>query len=232
MLHQVRLYLLVCADEHLDHIRPNRVLHPRRRRRDQPLDVEVVGVDEEADHRHLVIRLVGDVGHDHDPLFLRIRIQARRKRVDSGLLGTEVRSGAACQRRGDEQSADRAVHGWLCSPERQYGSSRPILVELDLHARCVRQLLIERFAIPQTPTKELRPLRHTWKRVALLGKQPPQIGMVPAQLVSGAVAMRPDSGTETLDLGHECLSIEIRQILIHFQPSIRSLYARRPFEAS
>ena len=44
--------------------------------------------------------------------------------------------------------------------------------------------------------------------------------------------MRADPVTEPLDLGDECLSIEIRQIFIHFQPSIRILYARRPFEAS
>ena len=44
--------------------------------------------------------------------------------------------------------------------------------------------------------------------------------------------MRSDPLTEPLDLGNECLSIESREIFIHFQPSIRILYARRPFEAS
>ena len=61
--------LLIGVDHRPHHIRPHPLTHPRRRRRDQPLDVEFVRVDEEADQRHLVVGLVGDVGHDDDALF-------------------------------------------------------------------------------------------------------------------------------------------------------------------
>ena len=45
--------------------RDARRAHPRRRRRDEAFDVELVRVDEQPHERHLVVGLVRDVGH-HD----------------------------------------------------------------------------------------------------------------------------------------------------------------------
>jgi hypothetical protein len=39
----------VSGDEHPEHVRPHAILHPRRRRRDEPFDVELVAVEEEPD---------------------------------------------------------------------------------------------------------------------------------------------------------------------------------------
>ena len=56
--------------------------------------------------------------------------------------------------------------------------------ELIEQARRGRKLLVERLAVFQTPSQELRPRRHHWKRVALLGQESPQLRMMPTELMS------------------------------------------------
>ena len=73
MLQQVRLNLRVRIDERPDDIRPDLVLHPGGRRRDEAFDIESIGVHEEPDHGHLVVRFVRDVGHHNDALALGVR---------------------------------------------------------------------------------------------------------------------------------------------------------------
>ena len=73
---ELGLHLLVAVEHGADDVGPHLVLHPRRSGRDQPFDVVVGRVDEKADQRHLIVRLVGDVGHHDDPLLLRIGIDA------------------------------------------------------------------------------------------------------------------------------------------------------------
>ena len=51
-----------------------------------PSTSKLVRVDEEADHRHLVVGLVGDVGHDDDALLLDVGIDARRDGIRRGWL--------------------------------------------------------------------------------------------------------------------------------------------------
>ena len=43
---------------------------------------------------------------------------------------------------------------------------------------------------------ELRPLRNRGLRISLLGKQAPQVWVVPAKLVQGGVAMLADGGAQ------------------------------------
>ncbi len=86
MLQQPRQHLLVRLHQALDDVRPHLVLHPRRRRRDQALDVEAIAVDEKAHHGHLIVRLVGDVGHDDDALLLDVGVDARSDGVRRGWL--------------------------------------------------------------------------------------------------------------------------------------------------
>jgi hypothetical protein len=83
---QPRLYFLIRADQHSKDVGAHLVLHPRGCGGDQPFDVEVVGVDEEPDHRHLIVRLVGDVGHHDNALLFDVRIDARGERIDRGFL--------------------------------------------------------------------------------------------------------------------------------------------------
>ena len=74
---------------------------------------------------------------------------------------------------------------------------------------------VERLAVPQAPTQELRPLRNVWQRVAGFGKKTPELRVVPAQLMPGTVAMFPNTGTKAFDLRDERLSIEIDKVFIH-----------------
>ena len=76
---EVGLHALIGVEQRVDHVGPHAVLHPGRRRRDESLDVEVVRVDEEPHQRHLVVGLVGDVGHDDHPRAGRVRVYTRRR---------------------------------------------------------------------------------------------------------------------------------------------------------
>ena len=86
MTKKIRQHLFVSSNERLDHVRPDLVLHPRRRRRNQPLDVHLVRVDEEAHHGHLIVRLVGDVGHHDHARFVDVGIDPRGERIGRRLL--------------------------------------------------------------------------------------------------------------------------------------------------
>ena len=77
-----RQHLCVRVEQCVDDVGPDLVPHPGGRRGHQPLDVELVRVDEEPHHRHLVVRLVGDVGHHDDPGFLHVRIDACRYGIE------------------------------------------------------------------------------------------------------------------------------------------------------
>jgi hypothetical protein len=77
---EARTHLRIRIDQRLDHVRTHPVLHPRRGRRNQPLGVELIRVDEIPHQRHLIVGLVGDVGHHHDARLRDIRIGLRRAR--------------------------------------------------------------------------------------------------------------------------------------------------------
>ena len=55
-----------------------------------PSTSNLVRVEQEPDHRHLVVRLVGDVGHHHHALLLDVWIDSRCEWIrDGGLLCDE-----------------------------------------------------------------------------------------------------------------------------------------------
>jgi hypothetical protein len=107
---QVGMDPFVGVDERSNDVGPDLVAHPRRRRRNQAFDVEVIRVDEEPDHRHLIVRLVGDVGEDDDPLLGGVGIDALRQRVElvgrRACLGVSRRSARTTRRRCDRKRAD------------------------------------------------------------------------------------------------------------------------------
>ena len=102
VLQQLRPHLTVGGDERLDDVGPHLVLHPGRCRRNQPFDVELVRVDEQPHHRHLIVGLVGDVGHDDHALLLHVRIDADREWIRAQWLRAERRQGDAAEQRADD----------------------------------------------------------------------------------------------------------------------------------
>src|SRR5215207_4792298 len=72
--------------------------------------------------------------------------------------------------------------------------------------RRVRRLLVERLPVPDAAPHELRPVRDHGDRVGLLRQQRPQLRVVPAEFVAGAVAVIPDARTQPFRLGHELLA--------------------------
>ena len=111
MLTQPGPDFFVRPHECLEHVGPHAILHPRGRRRDEPLDVEPVAVDEEPYHRHLIVRFVGDVGQDDDPLLLDVGVNPRRQRAHRLALRTRerIRDGNAADRN-QEKEHDRTRH--------------------------------------------------------------------------------------------------------------------------
>ena len=91
---------------------------------------------------------------------------------------------------------------------RRHASST--ILELVLSTRRIRKLAIERLAIPEASPQELGPVRDGWKRIACLRQKTPESGMMPAELVTGTVAVFADAGAQSFDLSDECRSIEIR----------------------
>jgi len=71
-------------------------------------------------------------------------------------------------------------------------------------ARSPRTLGVERSTVAYTTPHELRPIRHAGgSRLDLLGKQRPKLRLIPAERITGAVAMSANRRTEFFDLGKE-----------------------------
>jgi hypothetical protein len=90
-----------------------------------------------------------------------------------------------------------------------------------VHVR-IRQLALERFPIRDTAPQKTRPRRHRDFRLELLGKQAPELGMVPAQVVATAVTMSADSCSQTPHLSYQGGAVTFVQIVVHL-PSIHRL---------
>ena len=58
------------------------------------------------------------------------------------------------------------------------------------------QLLIQRLAIGDAPSKKFWPRRHSDVRVNAFGQSRPQVGMMPTQVVPGAVTMATYRGAQ------------------------------------
>src|SRR5262245_17253357 len=70
-------------------------------------------------------------------------------------------------------------------------------------ARRRRCLSIQRLPIVDAPPEKLWPRWHRGNRVSRLRQQPPQGGVVPAQLVAGGIPMPTNPVPQPLRLGHE-----------------------------
>lgn len=73
-------------------------------------------------------------------------------------------------------------------------SGSDLFIELQLTARCVRALRVQRFAVLHAAAHELRPARDERHVVGLFGEQVPQVRVIPAQVMAGGVAVGADAG--------------------------------------
>jgi hypothetical protein len=91
----------------------------------------------------------------------------------------------------------------------------PLILELIARSWRMRQLFVERLAISEASSQELWPVRDTWNGIGRFRKKSPQLWMVPAERVTRAIPMRPDSGPQSFDLRGERVPIQGRKIVIH-----------------
>src|SRR3954447_15824812 len=85
---------------------------------------------------------------------------------------------------------------WLWAPAQGRGdgeiTSRSSLV-FEISPRRVGQFALQRLPIAQAAAQEFRPRRNGHFGRDPIGQQSPEIGMVPAQVVTGAVPVRADA---------------------------------------
>src|SRR5262245_4967387 len=74
--------------------------------------------------------------------------------------------------------------------------------------RRIRQFAIERFAIAQASAQEFRPRRDGNVRRDPLGQQAPEVRMMPAQIVTGAITVRADAGSQSLHFREQLLAVQ------------------------
>ena len=67
------------------------------------------------------------------------------------------------------------------------------IVEFLVCARSRRKLPVKRLAVPDTASHEFGPSRDLWLGICALGEEPPELGVMPAKIVSGAVPVLPDT---------------------------------------
>jgi len=91
---------------------------------------------------------------------------------------------------------------------------RRILAGLRIPNRGVRQLTLERLAVPHAPAQELRPGRHRDFRHRALGQQSPELWVMPAQRMSTIIAMRANASAQPLDFANELLAAQGLEIVI------------------
>lgn len=94
-----------------------------------------------------------------------------------------------------------------------------MIIILTIQDGSVRTLPVQAFAIAQAATHEFRPGRHGDLRLDLLRQYPPELGMVPAEIVPGSIAMFADAGAQAFDLCDQLLRRHPDEIIIHAQPS-------------
>src|SRR5262245_12010481 len=88
------------------------------------------------------------------------------------------------------------------------------LLIFDIEHGRVRQLAVERFAVSQASAQELRPWRDRDFGCHPLGQQTPELGVMPAQIMSAAVPVFTDACPQPLHLGDQRLAGYV-QILVH-----------------
>jgi hypothetical protein len=95
-------------------------------------------------------------------------------------------------------------------------ASRPVLlIVFPVQHRSVRTLPVERLAILDAAAQKSRPGRHGNLGVDRFGKQRPQLRVMPAKAVSGAVAMRANARPEPPHLLDKPFARHMLQIVVH-----------------
>lgn len=79
----------------------------------------------------------------------------------------------------------------------------------------MRQLTVQRLSIAEAAAQEFWPRRHRRLGIGFFGKQSPERGMVPAQLVTRTIAVLTDACAESLDLSDQVIARETLEIFIH-----------------
>ena len=95
---------------------------------------------------------------------------------------------------------------------------RTDLFQFYFYPRRIRSLFVEGLAITQTATQELRPLRDGDLRHQGLRQKLPQLRMMPAQFMSGTVAVFADTCPELFNLGDQLLPGHAFKVFIHKDP--------------
>jgi hypothetical protein len=94
------------------------------------------------------------------------------------------------------------------------GFSGRVPVEFPIRAPSIGEFPVEGRAICDTAAQELRPLGHGKILWDWLRQQAPKLRMVPAQVVTAAVAVSANASTQPDHLGNEFVSREFREIVI------------------
>src|SRR5262245_25457758 len=94
--------------------------------------------------------------------------------------------------------------------------------------RRVRQFAIKGFAIAQAAAQEFRPWRHGDVGRDALGKQSPEIRMMPAQIVAGAVAVRANTGAQALCFEEQLLAVHPVEVMIEIHAVLSFVLRRQP----
>lgn len=82
-----------------------------------------------------------------------------------------------------------------------------------VHA-CTGKFPFQCLSVGNAASQEFRPGRDRDRWFYLLGKQAPQFGVMPAQVVAAAVAMPSDTGAQPPDLGHQARPVKSLKVRI------------------
>jgi hypothetical protein len=77
------------------------------------------------------------------------------------------------------------------------------------------ELVVEGLPVPDAPPHELGPLGNHRERVLPLRKQSPERGVMPAELMMAAVAMRADALPQPSDFGDQLVARHPLQVFVH-----------------
>lgn len=90
----------------------------------------------------------------------------------------------------------------------------PALVEFLARPGRAGELGVEGLAVANAAAHEVGPVGDRGHRVGGLREERPEVGMVPAQVVAGAVSMLPDPSPEAKNLGDQLLLRETREFVV------------------
>src|SRR5262245_54529183 len=87
-----------------------------------------------------------------------------------------------------------------------------------IRPRGLRQLLIERLPVADTPTHEVRPFRDIGQGIGLLRQQSPQRGMMPAKLLPAGIPVLANALPQLLNFDDQLSTLHVVKIVVHCFP--------------